>query len=155
MPFRQKKKTENGEELELSEKNDEATSEKPCHEEPHDDDEDDVFDSELLSQLSFSGDKASSSCSTAAAGKLRSDVQGVGGIDGKPESIVLIQGSEAHLFFGFFTESRWGWNVSGPLAGVPPSIYAPVAFVGASLTQLKVRRKLERTILLQRNQRIT
>jgi hypothetical protein len=142
MPLRQKKQAEN-EESQSPKLDNGSGAEQPCKE-PHcgDDDEeeeDDVFDDELLSQISFSGDKPTSSCSTAAVGKSRADAhQSVGGIDGKPESMVLIDANDTQFFFGYFSLSRWGWNVSGPFAGVPPSIYAPVAFVGATLTSLKV-----------------
>ncbi|XP_037079640.1 protein downstream neighbor of son homolog [Pollicipes pollicipes] len=61
------------------------------------------------------------------------------GLDGQPASTVLVQGGDVYALLNFLLNSRACVTASGPLAGVPPTLLAPVGFQGASLQPLKVR----------------
>ncbi|KAF0306938.1 Protein downstream neighbor of son [Amphibalanus amphitrite] len=59
--------------------------------------------------------------------------------DGRPESTALVTGGDVYALLNFLLNSRACVAASGPLAGVPPTLLAPVGFQGASLQPLKVR----------------
>ncbi|XP_054262662.1 protein downstream neighbor of son homolog [Macrosteles quadrilineatus] len=60
-------------------------------------------------------------------------------VDRTPESLVLIEDTEAHVLFNMLLNCKSTIPTTGPLAGVPPTLLAPVAFQGATLRPLKVR----------------
>ncbi|XP_035687556.1 protein downstream neighbor of son homolog [Branchiostoma floridae] len=60
-------------------------------------------------------------------------------VDHFPESLVQVEGGDAQALFNFLINSKSLVSQSGPLAGVPPTILAPVAFEGATLRALKVK----------------
>ena len=62
------------------------------------------------------------------------------GLDGRPESTALVTGGDVYALLNFLLNSRACVAASGPLAGVPPTLLAPVGFQGAALQPLKVRR---------------
>lgn len=51
----------------------------------------------------------------------------------------MIEGVEVHAFYNFLVNCKSTTALTGHLAGVPPTLLAPVAFQGASLNSLKVR----------------
>lgn len=53
--------------------------------------------------------------------------------------MVVVSGSHLHAFVNFLLTSKTTVATTGALAGVPPTLLAPVAFEGASLKSLKVR----------------
>ncbi|XP_052872507.1 protein downstream neighbor of son homolog [Anopheles cruzii] len=55
------------------------------------------------------------------------------------QSLVLIEGSECQAFFNFLLNAKSTTAKVGRLAGVPPTLLAPVSFVGASLRTLQTR----------------
>lgn len=59
--------------------------------------------------------------------------------DRRPRSLVFVERGETQALFNFLLNSRACVCPTGPLAGVPPTLLAPVAFHGASLRSLKVR----------------
>lgn len=59
-------------------------------------------------------------------------------IDNRPESAVYVEGADTNALFNFLLNCRNCVNTSGELAGVPPSLVAPCAFKGATLTSLTV-----------------
>lgn len=59
-------------------------------------------------------------------------------MDRTPESLVLIEDTEAHVLFNLLLNSKSCVSTTGPLAGVPPTLLAPVAFLGSTLRSLKV-----------------
>lgn len=59
--------------------------------------------------------------------------------DRRPRSLVFVERGEMQALFNFLLNSRVCVCPTGPLAGVPPTLLAPVAFHGASLRSLKVR----------------
>ncbi|XP_050310561.1 protein downstream neighbor of son homolog [Anthonomus grandis grandis] len=60
-------------------------------------------------------------------------------VDNGDESLVLIEGVEVNAFFNFLINCKSTIAITGALAGVPPTLLAPVAFHGASLNALRVR----------------
>lgn len=60
-------------------------------------------------------------------------------MDNSEQSLVLVQGVEVHALYNFLLNCKSAIALTGPLAGIPPTLLAPVAFHGASLNSLKVR----------------
>jgi len=59
-------------------------------------------------------------------------------VDRTPESLVYVEGVETQALFNFLMNCKSSTASTGPLAGVPPTLLAPVAFHGATLKSLKV-----------------
>ncbi|XP_044258415.1 protein downstream neighbor of son homolog [Tribolium madens] len=60
-------------------------------------------------------------------------------VDNSEQSLVLIEGVEVHALYNFLINCKSATSLTGPLAGIPPTLLAPVAFNGATLKALKVR----------------
>lgn len=60
-------------------------------------------------------------------------------MDNSEESLILIQGMEVHALYNFLMNCKSTVSITGPFAGIPPTILAPVTFYGATLNSLKVR----------------
>ncbi|RZC36899.1 hypothetical protein BDFB_001233 [Asbolus verrucosus] len=60
-------------------------------------------------------------------------------VDNSEQSLVLIEGAEVHAFYNFLINCKSATSPTGPLAGIPPTLLAPVAFNGATLQALKVQ----------------
>ncbi|CAG9861454.1 unnamed protein product [Phyllotreta striolata] len=60
-------------------------------------------------------------------------------VDNSEESLVMIEGAEVHSFYNFLLNCKSLIPFTGPLAGVPPTLLAPVAFQGSTLSSLKIR----------------
>lgn len=60
-------------------------------------------------------------------------------IDSKPESTVLVSGSDVTALFNFLLNSTSLAPVAGELAGVPPTLLSPSPFKGATVTSLTLR----------------
>lgn len=60
-------------------------------------------------------------------------------IDSSKESLVVVTGVEAQALFNWLINCRSTVSNTGPHAGIPPTLLAPVAFTGATLTPFKVR----------------
>lgn len=52
---------------------------------------------------------------------------------------MVVTGVEAQALFNWLINCRSTVSNTGPHAGIPPTLLAPVAFTGATLTPLKVR----------------
>ncbi|KAJ9598294.1 hypothetical protein L9F63_011034, partial [Diploptera punctata] len=63
-------------------------------------------------------------------------------VDRTPESLIYVEGVEAQALFNFLLNCKSCIATTGPLAGVPPTLLAPVAFSGATLKSLKVRQSV-------------
>lgn len=59
--------------------------------------------------------------------------------DFSDHSIALIEGVECQAFFNFLLNSKSTITKTGRLAGVPPTLLAPVAFPGATLRSVQTR----------------
>ncbi|CAH1995835.1 unnamed protein product [Acanthoscelides obtectus] len=60
-------------------------------------------------------------------------------IDNSERSLVLVEGVEVLGLHNFLINCKSAVSITGHLAGIPPTLLAPVAFKGASLNSLKVR----------------
>jgi len=60
-------------------------------------------------------------------------------LDKTPESLIQVEGVETQALYNFLLNCKSCVATTGPLAGVPPTLLAPVAFHGATLKTLKVR----------------
>lgn len=52
---------------------------------------------------------------------------------------MVVTGVEAQALFNWLINCRSTVSNTGPHAGIPPTLLAPVAFTGATLTPLKVK----------------
>jgi hypothetical protein len=64
-------------------------------------------------------------------------------VDRTPESLIYVEGVEAQALFNFLMNCKSSIATTGPLAGVPPTLLAPVAFHGATLKPLKVLNEMD------------
>ncbi|XP_063847015.1 protein downstream neighbor of son homolog isoform X2 [Scylla paramamosain] len=60
-------------------------------------------------------------------------------VDSRPSSLVCVEGMETQALINFLINSKSCVAITGELAGVPPTLLAPVAFQGATLRPLKVK----------------
>ncbi|XP_053420538.1 protein downstream neighbor of Son isoform X3 [Nycticebus coucang] len=60
-------------------------------------------------------------------------------MDHRPESVVLVKGINTLTLLNFLINCKSLVATSGPQAGLPPTILAPVAFRGATMQMLKAR----------------
>lgn len=64
--------------------------------------------------------------------------------DSTEQSIVLVEGVECQALFNFLLNAKSTITKVGRLAGVPPTLLAPVAYPGATLRKLQVRASVVR-----------
>lgn len=60
-------------------------------------------------------------------------------VDHRPESLVLVRGSNTFTLLNFLISCRSLVAAAGPQAGLPPTLLSPVAFRGGTMQTLKVR----------------
>ncbi|NXK69590.1 DONS protein, partial [Sylvietta virens] len=60
-------------------------------------------------------------------------------VDHRPESLVLVRGSNTFTLLNFLISCRSLVAVAGPQAGLPPTLLSPVAFRGGTMQTLKAR----------------
>ncbi|RMB92406.1 hypothetical protein DUI87_31176 [Hirundo rustica rustica] len=60
-------------------------------------------------------------------------------VDHRPESLVLVSGSNTFTLLNFLISCRSLVAVAGPQAGLPPTLLSPVAFRGGTMQTLKAR----------------
>lgn len=77
---------------------------------------------------------AAFSLSTDLSRKEHREVQ----LDRRPQSMVLVKGTDTFTLLNFFINYKNLVAASGVQAGLPPTLLAPVAFRGATLQTLKV-----------------
>ncbi|KAG7205551.1 hypothetical protein KM043_007527 [Ampulex compressa] len=65
-------------------------------------------------------------------------------IDNLRQSLIFVKGIEAQALFNFLINCKSATATTGALAGVPPTLLAPIAFHGATLKPLKVRESVVR-----------
>ncbi|XP_008552266.1 protein downstream neighbor of son homolog [Microplitis demolitor] len=65
-------------------------------------------------------------------------------VDTSKQSLIFVKGVEAQALFNFLINCKSAIAITGALAGVPPTLLAPVAFHGATLKPLKVRESIVR-----------
>ncbi|NWV05575.1 DONS protein, partial [Ptilonorhynchus violaceus] len=60
-------------------------------------------------------------------------------VDHRPESLVLVRGTNTFTLLNFLISCRSLVAVAGPQAGLPPTLLSPVAFRGGTMQTLKAR----------------
>lgn len=100
-----------------------------------DDDDDGANDDIWLKNMGINSDDIKQIKYTQQKIVLKAECE----VDNSEQSLVLIEGSEVHSFYNFLLNCKSAVSISGSLAGVPPTLLAPVAFNGATLNALKVR----------------
>ncbi|KAE8621535.1 hypothetical protein XENTR_v10004868 [Xenopus tropicalis] len=60
-------------------------------------------------------------------------------LDHKPESVVLVKGTNTFTLLNFLINCKSIVAAAGPQAGLPPTLLSPVAFRGATMQTLKAR----------------
>lgn len=62
-------------------------------------------------------------------------------LDHKPESVVCVEGSHIFTLINFLINCKSLVAAAGSQTGLPPTLLAPVAFRGATMHTLKVRKQ--------------
>lgn len=96
--------------------------------------DDDIGEEEWLARL---GVEAAEIKKIATAHK-RSMIKAESKSDTQLDSVILIEGSDCQAFFNFLLNAKSSIASVGRLAGVPPTLLAPVAFPGATLRRNKM-----------------
>uniref|UniRef100_A0A8C6AFE6 DNA replication fork stabilization factor DONSON n=1 Tax=Monodon monoceros TaxID=40151 RepID=A0A8C6AFE6_MONMO len=68
--------------------------------------------------------------------KLRKEIHEVQ-MDHRPESVVLVKGTNTFTLLNFLINCKSLIATSGPQAGLPPTLLSPIAFRGATMQMLK------------------
>ncbi|ESO88901.1 hypothetical protein LOTGIDRAFT_106337, partial [Lottia gigantea] len=71
--------------------------------------------------------------------KIIRQKEGYRKVDNRPESMLLIQGSEVQGLFNFLLNCRSCIASSGEQAGLPPTILSPTPFIGSTFKSYKVK----------------
>ncbi|XP_072512969.1 protein downstream neighbor of son homolog [Salminus brasiliensis] len=103
-----------------------------------DDDDDDDDDDGGISWLQDMGLQDKIKKPDAISIKLRKEHSEVR-LDHRPESVVLVEGSNTFTLINFLINCKSLVAGSGSQAGLPPTLLAPTAFRGATLQMLKAR----------------
>ncbi|KAF4075005.1 hypothetical protein AMELA_G00229660 [Ameiurus melas] len=102
------------------------------------DEQEDEDDDECLSWLKEMGVQDKIKKPDAISIKLRKEHDEVR-LDHRPESVVLVEGSNTFTLINFLINCKSLVAAAGPQAGFPPTLLAPTAFRGATLHTLKAR----------------
>ncbi|NXL15811.1 DONS protein, partial [Setophaga kirtlandii] len=100
---------------------------------PSDDDDDGNFS--WLEEMGVQGKVKKPDTISIQLRKEKHEVQ----VDHRPESLVLVRGSNTFRLLNFLISCRSLVAVAGPQAGLPPTLLSPVAFRGGTLQTLKAR----------------
>ncbi|XP_076257801.1 humpty dumpty [Rhynchophorus ferrugineus] len=98
-------------------------------------DEEDTPDEEWLKKMGINSDDIKQINYTQARIIHKNECE----VDNSDQSLVLIDGVEVNGFFNFLINCKSIIAPTGALAGIPPTLLAPVSFHGATLSSLKVR----------------
>ncbi|KFP03059.1 Protein downstream neighbor of Son, partial [Calypte anna] len=104
---------------------------------PSDDDDDDD-DEESFSWLEEMGVQDKVKKPDVLSIKLRKEKHEVQ-VDHRPESLVLVRGTNTFTLLNFLINCKSLVAVAGPQAGLPPTLLSPVAFRGGTMQMLKAR----------------
>ncbi|CAK9823978.1 Protein downstream neighbor of son homolog [Anthophora retusa] len=103
------------------------------------DDEDETQD-EWLQSLGVENSEIRKINSSQARMTLEKETE----IDNMKQSLIFVKGIEAQALFNFLINCKSAITTTGPLAGIPPTLLAPVAFHGATLKPIKVKESIVR-----------
>ncbi|XP_030760161.1 protein downstream neighbor of son homolog [Sitophilus oryzae] len=134
MPLKKKRASDQGYETQESEsgQTDESQSE---NNKENDFDEEDTPDEEWLKTMGINSEDIKQINYTQARIVHKTECE----VDNSEQSLVLIEGVEVNAFFNFLINCKSIISPTGALAGVPPTLLAPVSFHGATLNSLRVR----------------
>ncbi|XP_003701085.1 humpty dumpty isoform X2 [Megachile rotundata] len=104
-------------------------------EEQNFDDDEDETQAEWLQSLGVENSEIQKINSSQARMTLEKETE----IDNLKHSLIFVKGVEAQALFNFLINCKSAITITGPLAGVPPTLLAPVAFHGATLKSIKVK----------------
>nr|XP_030143424.3 protein downstream neighbor of Son [Taeniopygia guttata] len=100
---------------------------------PSDDDEDGSFS--WLEEMGVQDKVKKPDTISIQMRKEKHEVQ----VDHRPESLVLVRGSNTFTLLNFLISCRSLVAAAGPQAGLPPTLLSPVAFRGGTMQTLKAR----------------
>ncbi|CAL7943848.1 unnamed protein product [Xylocopa violacea] len=103
-------------------------------------DEEDETQDEWLQSLGVENSEIRKINSSQARMTLEKETE----IDNMKQSLIFVKDVEAQALFNFLINCKSAITTTGPLAGVPPTLLAPVAFHGAMLKPLKVKESVVR-----------
>uniref|UniRef100_A0A8C3GRZ3 DNA replication fork stabilization factor DONSON n=1 Tax=Corvus moneduloides TaxID=1196302 RepID=A0A8C3GRZ3_CORMO len=106
---------------------------KNSEETPSDDDDDGSFS--WLEEMGVQDEVKKPDTISIQLRKEKHEVQ----VDHRPESLVLVRGSNTFTLLNFLISCRSLVAVAGPQAGLPPTLLSPVAFRGGTMQTLKAR----------------
>lgn len=113
-----------------------STNTQTCEEEPNeDDDDDDMEEEKWLESLGVEAEEIKKINYNHTKKQQHRECDD----DYSDQSTVLIEGVECQAFFNFLLNAKSTTTKVGRLAGVPPTLLAPVSFVGATLRTLTTR----------------
>ncbi|XP_043928888.1 protein downstream neighbor of Son [Protopterus annectens] len=118
--------------LQVSEGNVEMSS-KPLESDDDDDDDDGGFS--WLEEMGVQDKVKKPDAISIKLRKEKNEVQ----MDHRPESVVLVKGANTFTLLNFLINCKSIVAASGPQAGLPPTLIAPVSFRGATMQTLKAR----------------
>ncbi|NWI72382.1 DONS protein, partial [Dryoscopus gambensis] len=102
---------------------------------PSDDDDDDDGSFSWLEEMGVQDKVKKPDTISIQLRKEKHEVQ----VDHRPESLVLVRGSNTFTLLNFLISCRSLVAVAGPQAGLPPTLLSPVAFRGGTMQTLKAR----------------
>nr|KAG5711022.1 hypothetical protein BaRGS_013756 [Batillaria attramentaria] len=79
--------------------------------------------------------------------KVKIQREGYQQVDRRAESLVFCQGCEVQALFNFLINCRSCTAMTGPQAGIPPTILSPMSFVGATVKNNKIRHSVAKMSL--------
>lgn len=98
-------------------------------------DEDDTPDEEWLRTMGINAEDIKQINYTQARIEHKTECE----VDSSDQSLIMIEGVEVNGFYNFLINCKSAIAPTGTLAGIPPTLLAPVSFHGATLNALKVR----------------
>ncbi|GJQ69545.1 hypothetical protein Trydic_g6644 [Trypoxylus dichotomus] len=98
-------------------------------------DEDETTNEEWMKDMGISAEDIRKINYTQAKIEHKSECE----VDNGEQSLTLIEGLEVQGFYNFLLNCKSITPAVGPLGGIPPTLLAPVAFRGASLSSLRIR----------------
>lgn len=100
-----------------------------------DDDDDDIGEEQWLKSLGVEANQIQEITRHDQRRQNRKNLD----TDTNDQSAILIEGFECQSFFNFLFNSKSTTINTGRLAGVPPTLLSPVAFLGATLNHIQTR----------------
>ncbi|XP_076246834.1 humpty dumpty [Calliopsis andreniformis] len=110
------------------------------NQEENDFDDDDETQDEWLQSLGVENSEIRKINSSQARATFEKETK----IDNIKQSLIFVKGVEAQGLFNFLINCKSAITTTGPLAGVPPTLLAPIAFHGATLKPIKVKESVVR-----------